>query len=169
MDTEFITETKTKLFGGTEEFTCQLIQSEAGTATVLYLVPETRYLESLMLLKGTLSFGYFREDRNYNVYHFVTPAGATLATYFNVSDQTRVIAHAVNWRDRVVDILVIPQQDCKALDEDELPGELDPALARLITETRDYILHHHDSLAQEVERTSAAHLTALNQAASPDS
>ena len=162
MYTEFIAETKVKLFGGTEEFVCQLIRREAGTATVLYEVPETRYLGSLMLPKGTLSFGYFREDRNYNVYHFVTRTGATLATYFNVSDQTRVTAAAINWRDLVVDILVTPQQGCEVLDEDELPGELDPALARLITETRDYVVLNHYKLVREVGLATATHLAALN-------
>ena len=158
-----ITEIKAQLFGSTKEYACELIQRNSGTATLLYRLRGGRRVGSLMLPKGTLSFGYFREDRNYNIYHFVKPAGETLATYFNVSDQTRLTASAVSWRDLIVDVLVTPQQDCEVLDQDELPDELSPSLARLITATRDYIVLNHHKLVREVELATAAHLAALNQ------
>ena len=49
-------------------------------------------LEDVLLRANTLSLGYFREDRPYNAYHWVDPKSiATVALYFNISDQTRIL------------------------------------------------------------------------------
>lgn len=169
MNKVFITEKKITLFGDAKEFACEGIERETGALTVLYMLPDARLLGTVLLPKGTYSFGYFREDLNYNIYQFLTPEGATLATYFNISDQTRVTAATVSWRDLIVDILVTPRHDCTVLDEEELPHELEAGLAELIATTRDYILRHYQTLVRDTERASARHLQKLTRTACRDS
>ncbi len=169
MSEVLITEKKKTLFGDTEEFICRRIDRETGTLTVLYVLPGARLLGPLMLPKGTYSFGYFREDLNYNIYQFITPEGTSLATYFNISDQTRVTATTVSWRDLVVDILVSPRYGCTVLDEEELPPELEAGLAELIAGTRDYILRHHRTLVRDTEHASMDYLQDLTRTACRDS
>ena len=42
-------------------------------------MPTDHQLEDLLLAKGTLSLGYFWEDRPYNAYHWVDDNQQTLA------------------------------------------------------------------------------------------
>lgn len=56
-------------------------------AVVFYPIRARRRVGSLVLPKGTESYGYFWRDRPYNVCHWVTPSGDTLGFYVNLADE----------------------------------------------------------------------------------
>lgn len=137
-----ITEIKTTLLGERKTFACELLQATANDAVVVYRMPADRQLEGILLRKGTLSLGYFWQDRPYNAYHWIDAQQQTVALYFNVSDNTIISAEAIAWRDLMVDVLITPDGRCRVLDEDELPVDID-------TELRQYIEHTRDQLCRE--------------------
>ena len=100
-------------------------------------MPKDVHLEDILLRAGTISLGYFWENRPYNVYHWIDEAGNTVALYFNIADSTRIAAATVEWRDLAVDVLISSDGCCRVLDEDELPADIDPALRRYIETARN--------------------------------
>lgn len=139
MLTSRISEVKTTLAGKRQVFDCQRVRYCAGETVVLYRMPADHQLEDLLLSKGTLSLGYFWEDRAYNAYHWVDDNQQTLALYFNICDNTHISPEQVAWRDLAVDILITPDQRCRVLDEDELPDDIDHHLLSYINATRDML------------------------------
>jgi predicted RNA-binding protein associated with RNAse of E/G family len=131
-----ITEIKTTLFGERKEYNCELLHATATQAVVVYRMPAAYQLEDILLPEGSLSLGYFWQDKPYNAYHWIDAHQNTLALYFNVCDSTRIGAHVIEWRDLVVDVLITPDQRCRVLDEDELPADLDPDLLAYIKTTQ---------------------------------
>jgi predicted RNA-binding protein associated with RNAse of E/G family len=117
-------------------------------------MPSDHQLEDLLLRKGTLSLGYFWEDRPYNAYHWVGDNQQTLALYFNICDSTHISPEQVAWRDLTVDILITPDQRCRVLDEDELPDDLDRDLLSHINATRDLLCADPQQLVREFEARS---------------
>jgi predicted RNA-binding protein associated with RNAse of E/G family len=117
-------------------------------------MPTDHQLEDLLLAKGTLSLGYFWEDRPYNAYHWVDDNQQTLALYFNICDSTHISREQVAWRDLTVDILITPDQRCRVLDEDELPDDLDRDLLSHINATRDLLCADPQQLVREFEASS---------------
>jgi len=123
---------------------------------ITYRMPAARRLEDLLLPAGSLSLGYFWEDRPYNAYHWVDDKQRTLALYFNICDNTRITAQQVAWRDLTVDILITPDLRCRVLDEDELPDDLDHNLLERINATRDLLCAAPGLRLQEFEARSRA-------------
>ena len=117
-------------------------------------MPSDHQLEDLLLRKGTLSLGYFWEDRPYNAYHWVGDNQQTLALYFNICDSTHISPEQVAWRDLTVDVLITPDQRCRVLDEDELPDDLDRDLLSHINATRDLLCADPQQLVREFEASS---------------
>ena len=134
---------------------------------VLLELSHAREVEDLSLPAGTLSFGYFWTDRDYNAYHWISPQGATLGLYLNVSGSTAISENEVRWRDLVVDVLVTPDGRCRVLDEDELPDDLEPALLRRIKATRDDLVMRHRQLLEEVEARTRRFLTSIRESEQP--
>ena len=119
-------------------------------------MPADLELEGVLLPAGTVSLGYFWEDRPHNAYHWVDDNGQTLALYFNICDRTHISSQQIAWRDLSVDILITPDQRCRVLDEDELPDDLDPSLLTRINDTRDSLCADPARLLQEFARRSRA-------------
>ena len=115
-------------------------------------------LDGVPLPAGSLSVGYFWEDRPYNAYHWVDDNGQTLALYFNICDNTRIDAQQIAWRDLTVDVLITPDQRCRVLDEDELPDDIDPDLLGRINATRDLLCAAPARLLREFEASSQSQL-----------
>jgi predicted RNA-binding protein associated with RNAse of E/G family len=149
-----ITEVKTTLAGEQQRFECERIHYLAGETVVLYRMPADHHFEDLLLPKGTLSLGYFWEDRAYNAYHWVDDNRHTLALYFNICDNTHISQEQVAWRDLAVDVLITPDLRCRVLDKDELPDDLEPDLLARINTTRDALCADPVRLLQQFESHS---------------
>ena len=99
-------EIKHQLDGSIIHYKCLLVYLSDDEVVIMYKLPQKARVEDLVLPAGSLSFGYFWKNRNYNVYHWVTKTGETLGTYFNVCDETNIGKEIVSWRDLVIDLLV---------------------------------------------------------------
>jgi predicted RNA-binding protein associated with RNAse of E/G family len=151
-----ILETKETLAGVRQTFPCQVVARAPGEVVVLYLLPAARTVADLPLPAGTVTFGYFWSDRPYNVYHWMSPAGATLAFYVNLADGTRIDETTLAFRDLTVDVLIPPHGPPRVLDEDELPAALDGATATAIASARALVLAGAEHLRAEIDARSRA-------------
>ncbi len=157
-----ITEIKTTLAGERKAFDCELLRLRAGEAVVTYRMPRDVQLEDLLLRRGTLSLGYFWQDRPYNVYHWIDADRTTLALYYNIADATRISARQIEWRDLAVDVLITPDGRCRVLDEDELPADLDAGLRTYIETTRDELCREPLSRLAEYDKLSRSLITSAD-------
>lgn len=151
-----ILEVKEKLNGERHEFASALLAEAPDEVVTLYVLPRDGGLGGVPLTGGTRCLGYFWSARAYNVYHAVDAAGQTLVFYINLSDRTVITPEAITWRDLIVDVVVTPDGQCRVLDEDELPPDLDPALAAAIDAARDDLLANRPAILAAVERRTAA-------------
>src|SRR5208283_5883415 len=95
---------------------------------------------------GSTSYGFYWEDRNYNVYHWKGANGDTLLSYFNISRDTWIEKSRVTWLDLIVDIAIKPQSLPLILDEAEIPSDILPSDFEIIEKTRHEILEGIDSI-----------------------
>ncbi|MCF7982577.1 MAG: DUF402 domain-containing protein [Pseudomonadales bacterium] len=151
---KWVEEYKDVLVGSPKTFHCELLDLADTEAVVVYQLAKEVILEGTHMPPGTISFGYFWQERNFNVYHFVAKTGNSLGFYFNVSDSTQIGETRIYWRDLVVDIFITPDGRCRVLDEDEIPENLDPSLRKSIEQTRDHILSNFRQLTEEVAARS---------------
>lgn len=119
-----IIETKENLAGVAKTFACRKLLSAPGHAVVLHVLEQAMPVANVVLPPGTLTFGHFWTQHPYNVYHWLTPTGATLGMYFNIAADTAIGEDTLYWRDLVLDVLVLPHQAPEILDRHELPPDL---------------------------------------------
>src|SRR5439155_20504502 len=81
-----ITEIKETLAGTRKTFQCHVIDRTPGAVVVLFISRAPVRVHDIELPAGTITFGYFWVDRGFNVYHWMSPTGTTLAFYVNVAD-----------------------------------------------------------------------------------
>jgi hypothetical protein len=151
-----ILEIKETLAGARQSFLCRVLARRAGEVVVLFVLPAGRAVDGVPLPAGTVTFGYFWEARPYNVYHWMTPGGATIAFYVNVADRTRIDESTLAFRDLAVDVLVPPQGPPRVLDENELPPDLASDLRMAIEASKRLVLATARELVQEVDARSSA-------------
>jgi hypothetical protein len=146
-----IVEIKRTLTGQRKEFRCRLVEGDADRAVVLFISGSIYQVYGLTLPPGTVTFGHFWRQRDYNVYHWLTPAGTTLAHYFNLAADTTLEDGIIRWTDLALDLLVEPGAPPRLLDEDELPPDLPPPLVARIEVAKDLLLGQHASIGQDLE------------------
>jgi len=115
-------------------------------------MPRDVQLEDLLLRKGSISLGYFWQDRPYNVYHWIDQQQDTVALYFNIADNTTITQKTIDWRDLTVDVLTTPDGRCRVLDEDELPADIDSELLAYIKRSRDELCRQPLSHLDEYDK-----------------
>jgi hypothetical protein len=149
-----ITEVKETLAGTRKTFHCQLVDRQPGSAVVLFVSKAAVRVHEIDLPAGTVTFGYFWAERSYNVYHWMSPAGRTLAFYVNLSDATVLEGPTLFWRDLTVDILIPAQGEAVVLDEDEVPPTLAASLRARIERGKGEVLAQAALLRLELEAAS---------------
>lgn len=155
MTIQTIIEVKEKLNGERHEFASALLSRMADEVISLYTLPGDGALGGVPLSSGTRCLGYFWTARPYNIYHAVDDHGRTLVVYINLSDRTIITPEAITWRDLIVDLVITPDGQCRVLDEDELPDDIDPALLAEINAARDNLLATYPALITDLERRTA--------------
>lgn len=156
-----ILEIKHKLNGSRHEFNCQTLEKAPGEVVMLYILEKPVSIADIDFAAGTLSLGYFWDNRNYNVYHWVSPQGESLAAYVNIADRTEISPDIVEWRDLIIDLLITPDGRCQVLDEDELPDDLPSALDQLISQQTESLLQQHQQLLSDIELRTQSYLQGL--------
>jgi uncharacterized protein len=149
-----ILEVKRTLGGTVLTFPCEAAEVTPRRAVLRYTAPQARRIADVELPVGTDTIAYYWIDRPYNVYHWVSPAGETLAWYFNVSGFVRIGDGRVEWEDLEVDVLVTPDFRARVLDEDRLPADLPASQRAAIAAGRARVLEEYTTVAREVEAAS---------------
>ena len=151
-------EVKRTLDGARREFRCRVLTRSAGHVVLLYVSPKEAAVHGLRLPKATLTFGYFWEDRPFNVYHWLHPAGRTIAFYFNLAAETHLSDDQLEWLDLVVDVMATPDGRVVVLDEDELNEFKGLALEQrnAILDARAAVLAAQPAVCAELELRSRA-------------
>lgn len=163
MATVTILEIKEKLHGTRHEFASTLLARSASEAVSLYVLPADGNLGGVPLAAGTRCLGFFWEDRPYNVYYAIDAQGTLIVCYINLSDRTAITTEAIVWRDLIVDVVITPDGQCRVLDEDELPPDLDPTLGATIAVARDELLRGYPALLTALAARTAALLASAAQ------
>jgi uncharacterized protein len=153
-----VLEVKRTLDGAAHTFPCVAAEVTPCRAVLLYAISEGRCIAGVELAAGTVTIAYYWADRPYNVYHWVSPAGETLAWYFNLSGPARIGDGRVEWEDLEVDVLVTPDLRVQILDEDRLPPQLAASQRAAIASARARVLRECAAVAREVEAASRAFL-----------
>lgn len=162
-----VLEVKRTLDGREKRFECRLLaQTENGSerhVVLLFVAESAMHVHGVDLPAGTVTFGHFWTARPYNVYHWLNPHdGATIGAYFNLSRDTRIAPGGegqgwrLDWQDVVVDLMLLPGQDARVLDEDEIPGDTPAALRQHIAAATRLILRDAAALTSELESHRAA-------------
>jgi hypothetical protein len=146
-----ILEIKRTLGGLRKEFQCRLVERQPGRAVVLFVSSARYQVGDLALPPGTVTLGHFWQGRAYNVYHWLTPSGATLAHYFNLAAETAIEDATIRWLDLALDVLVLPAAPARVLDEDELPADLEPATRQRVEAARREVLEQHPAVIADLE------------------
>jgi hypothetical protein len=152
-----VVEVKRSLSGRETRFECAVLRHDGPHVVVLFVASNSMRVHGVDLPAGTVTFGHFWTDRPYNVYHWLNPvSGATIGYYVNLSDSTRVVDGTLEWRDLVIDVLLLPDGRATVLDADELPADAPAALLLHIATVQSDILRASGSLMAELERHRAA-------------
>ena len=139
-----------QLYKGSEKkFECQLIYLKNRFGILKFLLDKNYKVGNLILPKNSISLGYFWENRPYNIYQWFY-RGKLLASYFNISDKTRLSRDTFFWRDLILDILVTPTNKVEVLDRDELKIVTDLHLLKYIKETEDLILKDFEKIINKL-------------------
>jgi len=151
-------EVKHTLGGSVLAFRCAAAEVTPRRVVLLYRATGSRRVGGLDLPSETITVAYYWPDRPYNVYHWVSPAGDTLAWYFNISGPARIGDGRVEWDDLEVDVLVTPDLQARVLDEDRLPATLGAATRAEIAAARERVLREYAAVAREVAAASSGFL-----------
>ncbi len=151
-----IIETKENLAGVKKTFACHRLVQLPGHVVVLHVAEQAIPVASFVVPAGTLTFGHFWAQHPYNVYHWLTPTGATLGMYFNIAADTLIGEDTLYWRDLVLDVLVLPQRNPEILDRHELPPEISEALQTQIEAALESLLQAMPRLQPQLEAQADA-------------
>lgn len=134
-------EMKLRLSGKTEVYRCELLHYEPGFGILRYLIDREYDINGFRLAPGDETVAFYWENRPYTLYLWRTRTGGN-AYYFNIADQVALSPRKFVWRDLTVDVLV-DERGAQLLDEDELPVDLAPDLARYIRRATAHVLDMH--------------------------
>ena len=149
---------KRTLSGSVLIFPCVAVEVTPQRAVLMYRASGSRRVGDFDLPPDTITVAYYWADRPYNVYHWLSPSGHTLAWYFNISGPARIGDGRVEWEDLEVDVLVTPDLEARVLDEDRLPATLAASRQAAIAAARARVLREYAAVAREVQDTSPGFL-----------
>ena len=149
---------KRTLGGSVLVYPCVAVEVTPQRAVLVYRASGGRRVGGLDLPPGTVTVAYYWADRPYNVYHWLSPTGDTLAWYFNISGPARIGDGRVEWEDLEVDVLVTPDLEAQVLDEDRLPATLAASQHAAIAAARARVLREYADVAREVQAASPSYL-----------
>lgn len=117
---------------------------------LLYQIPDNFRLEageqSVKIPAGTYTIAFYWQDRPYNVYHWRTPAGTYLGSYFNIVSDTEIAEKMVSYTDMIIDVMVLPDGSYTVLDEDELSVPLQEFAGGAVAQHLNQLIAQLDSL-----------------------
>lgn len=142
-------EKKRFLSGDEVTYNCKLITLSKKFGILKYIVDKKQQVGSLTLQSGTISYGFFWQDRPYILYKWFDKNGDVLGDYFSLADSVKLSENEFFWRDLIIDILVLPTGKVEVLDEDEIPKSLDKKLRTYIESAKQMLLNNWQTIITE--------------------
>ncbi len=151
-----VVERKIRLDGTTEEFLCERMLLEPGKRAVLRYELDRAWnvAGAIVVPKGSVTIAHYWSDRTYNVYHWVSPRGRTIAYYCNVVASTAIAERLVSYEDLVVDVLIDTSGAATVLDEEDLPPDLPSPRRAIVNRALEDLTSNSRRIAAEMERES---------------
>ncbi len=141
-------------------FRCRLVERRRTEAALLYVLAQPVQVAHLELPAGVATFAYYWTSRWYNVYHWVSPDGTTVAYYVNVATPAELYPDRVEWTDLGADVLGLPGGAAQVLDADELHA-LPASLREPARRSLQRVLRRWDHLVDDTERRTRHALARL--------
>lgn len=150
-----ILETKISLGGTRQIFRCLLMHDRPGYRVLLFVSDAPRRIDDLILPAGTVTIAHFWLHRTYNVYHWLTPDGLTIAHYFNLVGTTTMDRDTLTFEDWEVDLLLRPgDPEPRVLDWDQVPSDIPPSLRSQIERNAKVLAEESAAVAVECSALS---------------
>ena len=147
-----------KLYSGLErQYLCDLIYLEKPFGILQFILDKDYHVGNLFLPKGTISLGFFWENRPYNIYQWFDKE-ILIASYFNISDSTQLFPNKFVWRDLILDILITANSSYKILDEDELEIIKDKEIMQYIRQSKLQIIQDYKMIIKDLDNFTHKHL-----------
>lgn len=159
--------------GTVTEYDCRVVARNEQQLVLLYEIPQSFTMEvnnhPVNIPSGTMTVGFYWEDRPYNVYHWRAKDGRYLGSYFNLVKGTSITERLVTYVDLIVDVMIFPDGSHAVLDLDELPqplhlfekGDVERHLQQLIRQKHEII----EALIEETNRLiEQQHITEIELA-----
>jgi predicted RNA-binding protein associated with RNAse of E/G family len=115
-----IREVKRRLRGAPKEFDVELLLRQ-GTLTLVRFVTTTAMKgDENRFPPGSYTYGYFWDDRNYNIYRMHLPDGSLYAHRFDLLKNAGFDGKRLEWTDLLLDVWLYPGGRVQWKDEDQL-------------------------------------------------
>lgn len=141
-------EKKLTLSGKTYLFECELLHLNTSSGVLKYVIDREYDVGGIKLHPGDITYALYWSDRPYTLYIWHL-SGNQVIYYFNIADKISLMPEEFVWRDLVVDILVDADRNVYVLDENELPENITPEVARHIQTAKSTILSDYRKITNE--------------------
>jgi hypothetical protein len=141
-------EKKQTLSGDVYLFACELLLLKSDLGVLKYVIDREYDIQGIRLQPGDITYGLYWTNRPYTLYVWYL-TGDRVVHYFNISDRTSLQPQEFLWRDLAIDILIADDHSVHILDEDELPGDLDPVLFSYIQKAKAAVIRDYSSIIDE--------------------
>jgi predicted RNA-binding protein associated with RNAse of E/G family len=157
-----ITEVKLRLRGEPKQFEVELLLRE-GTLTLVRFVTQTAMKgDENRFAAGSYTYGYFWDDRSYNIYRMHLASGELYGHRFDILRDAQLEGDRLLWTDLLLDVWLYADGRIVWKDEDELAeylregwmsredGELVRRTRRELERSFDHIVAEADELLGRV-------------------
>lgn len=155
------TEFKRFFDGGTRKYSCQLLFFSQSRCILKYILPSEIRVGDMLLNKGTITLGFYWQNRPFLVYSWYHNQEA-LGYYFSIIDQLELTPTSLSYRDLVVDVLIDKQLNLSVLDREELSPLCPPTTLDYINSALETIHTEYKQIIAQIESEAKPFLSILN-------
>jgi hypothetical protein len=141
-------EKKLTLSGKVYLFECELLLLNSGLGVLKYVIDREYTVDGINLQPGDITHALYWIDRPYTLYIWHLTRDRVVH-YFNIADRISLQPREFLWRDLAVDIMIEDGRNVRVLDEDELPGNLEPELSHYIQSAKKTIIQEYALIIHE--------------------
>jgi hypothetical protein len=141
-------EKKLTLSGKVYLFECELLLLNSSLGVLKYVIDREYPVDGINLHPGDITHALYWTDRPYTLYIWHLTRDRVVH-YFNIADRISLQPREFLWRDLAVDIVIEDGRNIRVLDEDELPGNLEPELSRYIQNAKKTIIQEYALIIHE--------------------
>lgn len=115
-----IREVKKRLHGTAKSFDVDLLLREGTLTLVRFVTVVAMKGDENRFPAGSYTYGFFWDDRNYDIYRMHLPDGTLYAHRFDVLKNTRFTGKRLEWTDLLLDVWIYPDGQLVWKDEEQV-------------------------------------------------